>query len=253
MSRIRSRGNKTTELRTDTEAVMAKLRLIVQAFCISLLREWRVLFKVYKIDNLSGSWQGSLAMATTVEKQGGKVKLLSNEQAVVDEFTSVIRRHRDQDAPTLARLANVAFAIATSGRNSRQDKLARAFVRGIEARQQLAEAEGGSLSSEEAARLLRISKTAVLKRLEARRLLAWREERLQAARFPRWQFDEHGRVRAGLEEVLAILDRDERLDVWGKILFFLQEKASLGGRRPLDFLREGRLKEVCLSARAYAE
>ena len=116
------------------------------------------------------------------------------------------------------------------------------------ARQRLAEAEGGSLSSEAAVRQLRISKTAVLKRLDAGRLLAWREERLPAARFPRWQFDEHGHVLAGLEEVLEALNQDERLDAWGKILFCLREKRSLGGRRPWDLLREGELTNVRLAA-----
>ena len=192
-------------------------------------------------------------MSTTFENKRSKVKLPSNEQAVVDEFTGVIRKHRDEDPTTLARLLNVAFDLSLGARESRADKLARASVRGIEVRQQLAEAEGGSLSSEEAARLLRISKTAVLKRLEAGRLLAWREERLQAARFPRWQFDEHGQVLAGLEEVLTILNQDERLDAWGKVLFFLAEKISLEGRRPLDLLRAGKLKVVCLAAHAYAE
>jgi hypothetical protein len=209
--------------------------------------------KVYKVDNLPGSWHSLIVMATTIDRKGGKAKLPSNEQAMVDELTSVIRKHRDQSPIALVRLINVAVGICLAGRGSREDKLARAFMRGTEARQQLAEAEGGSLSSEEAARVLRISKTAVLKRLEAGRLLAWREERLQAARFPRWQFDEHGQVRASLAEVLEILNRDERLDAWGKILFFLQEKPSLGGRRPLDLLREGKLKEVRLAAQAYAE
>jgi hypothetical protein len=192
-------------------------------------------------------------MATTCYKGGGKVKLPSNEQAMVDEFTGVIRKHRGEDPTTLARLLNVAFDLSLGGTKTREGKLARATLRGIEARQQLAEAEGGSLSSEDASRLLGISKTAVLKRLEARRLLAWREERLQAARFPRWQFDEHGQVLVGLEEVLAILNQDERLDGWGKILFFLEEKRDLGGRRPLDLLREGKLKDVCQAAHAYAE
>jgi hypothetical protein len=150
-------------------------------------------------------------------------------------------------------LLNVAFDRSFGASETREGKLARATIRGIEARQQLAEAEGGSLSSEDASRLLGISKTAVLKRLDAGRLLAWREERLQAARFPRWQFDEHGHVLAGLEEVLTILNQDERLDAWGKILFFLKEKRDLGDRRPLDLLREVKLKEVCLAAHAYAE
>ena len=75
-------------------------------------------------------------------------------------------------------------------------------------------------------------------------MLAWREERLQAARFPRWQFDADGQVLAGREEVLEILHADERLDEWGRILFLLQEKGALGDRRPLDLLRAGKLKAV---------
>ncbi len=192
-------------------------------------------------------------MPTTLEKPRAKIKLPSHEQAMVDEFTGMIRKHRDENPTTVARLLNVAFDLSLGPRDTRANQLARATVRGLEVRQQLAEAEGGSLSSEETARLLRISKTAVLKRLDAGRLLAWREERLQAARFPHWQFDAHGHVLAGLEEVLAILNQDERLDAWGKILFFLQEKTSLADRRPLDLLREGRLQEVCLTAHAYAE
>ncbi len=192
-------------------------------------------------------------MGIAVEKREGKAKLPANEQAMVDEFAGVMRKHRGQDPTTVARLLNVAFDLSTGPRESRESKVARAVVRGLETRQRLAEAEGGSLSSEEVARLLGISKTAVLKRLDGGRLLAWREERLQAARFPRWQFDQHGQVLADLEQVLPILDQDERLDAWGKILFFLQEKRSLGGRRPLDLLREGRLMEVFLAAQAYAE
>ena len=192
-------------------------------------------------------------MPTVLEKRSVRVKLPSHEQAVVDDFTGVIRKHRGQNPATLARLMELAFSFSIGAKESREDKLAGAAVRGLEARQQLAEAEGGSLSSEEVAQLLRMSKTAVLKRLEVGRLLAWREERLQAARFPRWQFDEHGQVRAGVEEVLVILNQDDRLDAWAKILFFLQEKSSLQGRRPLDLLREGKLKQACLAAHAYAE
>lgn len=208
---------------------------------------------VYKVDNSVNLCNRVLAMTTTLEKKGGKLKLPSNEQSVVDEFTSVIRKHQNQAPGKLAELVGIAFEFTLGAGESREDKLARAHVRGLGARQQLAEAEGGSWSSEDVARLLQISKTAVLKRLAAGRLLAWREERLQAARFPRWQFDEHGHVLDGLEKVLEVLNQDERLDAWGKILFFLQEKPSLGGRRPLDLLREGKLKEVSLAAQAYAE
>ena len=192
-------------------------------------------------------------MPTTLEKKAGGPGLPVNEQTVVDELTQVLRRHQDQAPATLARLVGIAFEFTLGAGSSREDKLARSHVRGLAARQQLVAAEGGSWSSEDVARLLQVSKTAVLKRLAAGRLLAWREERLQAARFPRWQFDEHGHVLAGLEKVLEVLNQDERLDAWGKILFFLQEKPSLDGRRPLDLLREGKLKEVRLAAQAYAE
>ena len=208
---------------------------------------------VYKVDNLINVGHPFPSMAATIEKQNGRAKLPSREQVVVDELSQVIRKHQDQAPATLVRLVGIAFESTLGAGESREDKLARAHLRGLGARQRLAEAEGGSWSSEEAAQRLQISKTAVLKRLAAGRLLAWREERLQAARFPRWQFDEHGQVLAGLEEVVEILHQDERLDAWGKILFFLQEKPSLGGRRPLDLIRQGKLKEVRLAAQAYAE
>ncbi len=125
------------------------------------------------------------------------------------------------------------------------------MARGLEARQQLAEAEGGSLSWDEVASLLGISKTAVLRQLEAGRLVARREGRLQVARFPLWQFDWHGRFLAGLETVLKTMDHAQRLDAWGKVLCFLQ--GSLGNKRPLDLLREGRVEDACLAAEAYVE
>ncbi len=192
-------------------------------------------------------------MPKTLELRGGLAGLPTNDQAAVKAFTDVIRKHRGHSSTPLARLASIAFDISIGAKETRQDKFDLAVARGMEARQKLAEAEGGSLSSEEVARLLRISKTAVLKRLEAGRLLAWREERLQAARFPRWQFDEHGQVLSGLTEVLDCLNQDEGLDAWGKILFFLQTKASLGDKRPLDLLRDAKVKEICLAAQAYAE
>jgi excisionase family DNA binding protein len=179
--------------------------------------------------------------------------LPAEEQAVVDEFATVIRKYRNQGLAALARLARVAFDLSVRAKSPRRDGLALAMARGLEARQQLAEAEGGSLSSNEVASLLGISKTAVLRRLEAGRLVAWREGRLQAARFPRWQFDRHGRVLSGLERVLTILNRNQRLDAWGKILFFLQIEGTLGNKRPLDLLREGRLEDVRLAAEAYID
>lgn len=192
-------------------------------------------------------------MVTTIENQISRMHLPAREKAMVSELTRVLSRYADETPAKLAQLTSLAFGVTIGGGASREQKLAQAHIRGLEARQQLVEAEGGSWSSEEAARLLHISKTAVLKRLASGRLLAWREERLQAARFPRWQFNERSQVLDGLEEVLDILNEDQRLDTWGKMLFFLQEKPSLDGLRPLDLLRKGKLEPVRLAAQAYAE
>lgn len=212
-----------------------------------------MVFKVDKVDNQLTRAHTFPTMPATIEPLS--LKLPSAEQAVVDEFSGVIRRYLslNQDPTILARLVGVAFQRSLGTAESRAHKLAQAHVRGLEVRQQLAESEGGSLSSDEVARLLRISKTAVLKRLAAGRLLAWREERLQAARFPRWQFDDHGHVLPGLEEVLEILNGNGRLDPWGKILFFLQSRNGPDGGRPLDQMRDGQVNAVVQAAQAYAE
>jgi hypothetical protein len=82
--------------------------------------------------------------------------LPAEEQAVVDEFATVIRKYRNQGLAALARLARVAFDLSVRAKSPRRDGLALAMARGLEARQQLAQAEGGSLSSDEVANLLGI-------------------------------------------------------------------------------------------------
>ena len=192
-------------------------------------------------------------MTTTTIERNPEV-LDEQDEAVVEEFAKVLRSHTGQKPVKLAQLANRAFQQVLSVKTkSREIGLAVASMRGLEVKQKLMEAEGGSLSSEEVARMLGISKTAVLKRLEKGKLLAWREERLQAARFPKWQFDEHGQTLKGIDKVLACLSSNPHLDVWAKVMFFLQNKGVMDGRRPLDLLREGNLDKALLAAEAYAE
>jgi hypothetical protein len=64
--------------------------------------------------------------------------------ALLDLMTDVIRKHQDQAPGNLARLVGLAFEFSLGAGESREDKLARAHVRGLGARQQLAEAEGGA-------------------------------------------------------------------------------------------------------------
>jgi hypothetical protein len=130
------------------------------------------------------------------------------------------------------------------------NRLANAIARSIPARQKLVEAEGGSFSAEAAAHGLGISKTAILKRYHKGQLIAWREERQNAVRFPVWQFQD-GRVLVGIEPALKVLNAASRLDDFGRMLFFLSNSRFLGGKRPLDCLRGARVNKVLQVAEGY--
>jgi hypothetical protein len=149
----------------------------------------------------------------------------------------------------LARLTDKAFRQEFPAAEP-DNRLASAIARGIPARRKLMEAEGGSLSAQQAAQELGISKAAILKRYKKGQVIAWREERQHAVRFPIWQFKDH-RVLDGVEEVLRMLNASSRLDDLGRMLFFLSNRGFLGGKRPLDCLREGRLERVLLAAQGY--
>ena len=77
-----------------------------------------------------------------------------------------------------------------------------AFARGLSVREKMAAEEGGSMSADETARYLGITKQSVLNLYHSGKLLGWRTEKQGAVRFPVWQFSE-GRRLPGLEKVLA--------------------------------------------------
>ncbi len=131
---------------------------------------------------------------------------------------------------------------------TQDDPLAEARLRGVEARQRLLTAEGGTLGIQEVASLLNLSRQAVYKRYRAGRLLAVDCGRHGYA-FPAWQFGPGG-VLQGFEEVLRTLAEH---DPWMKLAFFLSENAALKGRNPLAALRQGKLQEVLRAALLYGE
>src|SRR6266496_1440553 len=110
-----------------------------------------------------------------------------------------------QKPARLAQLANIAFGMTFSP-VKKEHRLANALARGLSARQQLMAAEGGSLSADDAAREIGLSKTAILNRFHNGRIIGWREERQNAVRFPIWQFGEH-KVLTGIEETLGVLNQ----------------------------------------------
>jgi hypothetical protein len=128
------------------------------------------------------------------------------------------------------------------------EPLAPAFIRGIEAKRQLVEGYGGTLTAEGVGDLLGITRQAVDKRRRAGKLLGLTTGRY-GYRYPVWQFTESG-VLPGLEEVLAVLAPH---DEWMQAAFLLSENPRLNGRTPIDMLKDSKLEGVLNAAESYGE
>jgi hypothetical protein len=126
--------------------------------------------------------------------------------------------------------------------------LAQARLRGIEARQQLLEAEGGTFSAEEAGRALGVQRQAVDKRRQAGTLLGL-STGAHGYRYPSWQFTRDG-VLGGVEPALRALARH---DDWMKLAFFVTGNDRLAGRSPVQRLRDGKVSEVLDAAQVYGQ
>jgi hypothetical protein len=170
-------------------------------------------------------------------------QLNGEDQEFVANLSRSLKAKSLRSSPVqLAQLTGIAFQITFAGAR-RADKLANALARGLSVREKMATEEGGSMSAEEAARQLGMTKQSVLNLYHAGKVLAWRTEKQGSLRFPVWQFD----------EVMAQLNKAVMLDDWAKIGFFLQTHERLGGRRPLDFLKENKLADVLQAAQAYGQ
>jgi hypothetical protein len=132
--------------------------------------------------------------------------------------------------------------------SSLSDPLANARLRGIHARRQLLQAEGGAIPASQVAELLGISRQAVDKRRQAGTLLAIGLGR-HGYHYPAWQFEESG-VIGGLERVLKVLAHH---DEWMKLAFFVNANVRLNGESPLRRLRRGDVESVLDAANAYGE
>jgi hypothetical protein len=135
-------------------------------------------------------------------------------------------------------------------RNVDPDPLAEARERGVRRRDESLRAEGGTLSAEEVARQLAISRQAVNERRAKNKLLAVRLGKDYL--YPAWQFTSEGTL-PGLEAVLEALSD---APPWAKFRFFLSGSYRLapdGRARPLDLLRKGELEPVLRDARTFGE
>ena len=200
-------------------------------------------------------------MATATKQVAGEIPLrvadLGDDRArsMAEGFRPAVARVAEEAGDPLAAmkvmLATIQDELATTTKPG--TGLAMALGRGLLAREQLKMAEGGSYSAEEARlQLGGLSKEAVLKRYRKGHLLGWREARQNAVRFPAWQFS-NGNMLKGLPEVLEVLNRIDWMDDWGRILFFLNPRDSLEGKRPLDLLRNGEIKRIVALAESLNE
>jgi hypothetical protein len=128
------------------------------------------------------------------------------------------------------------------------DLLAPARQRGLDARAQLLEAEGGTLTVREVANRLGIVQRAVEERRRAGQLLAFPMRRIRYV-YPVWQFRSHGLL-PGFEETLMALGTP---NPWARAAFFLAKNVYLNGVSPLAELRRGHVADVLRAARADGE
>lgn len=125
-----------------------------------------------------------------------------------------------------------------------RDPLAPARLRGLRAKKQLLEAEGGVVSGREVAEALGITRQAVDKRRLNGKLIGIDLGKRGYA-YPVWQIGLDG-----MGEVLAEL---ASYDPWTQTLFMLGENGWLEGETPLTALRRGELDRVIAAARLYGE
>lgn len=126
--------------------------------------------------------------------------------------------------------------------------LATARARGLEARQQLLDAEGGAWTVEQVASHLGVSRQSVDKRRKSGKLLALTVGR-RGYLYPSWQFVRSG-VLLDWEDILRALEPN---DQWAQLIFMLSPNDRLGAQRPLDALRERKVGEVKVAASLFGE
>lgn len=134
--------------------------------------------------------------------------------------------------------------------DARESPMARARLRGIRRKREVLETEGGFVGTAEAAEILGgISKQAVDKRRERQTILALPRGGGEYA-FPLWQFDEGTKdgLLPGLTKLLRSFSVE---DPWMRAEFMLAPNNRLGGKRPLDALREGEVEAATRAASTY--
>jgi hypothetical protein len=127
------------------------------------------------------------------------------------------------------------------------DPLAKAKLLGQMRRKELLETEGGVLGPEQVGNILGIQRQSVDKRRKAGTLLA--VELGNRFVYPAWQLEGNTTLPHLEETLTALKDHDE----WRKLSFLLNGNVRLGGKAPIEALRDGQHEEVLKAARSLGE
>ncbi len=127
------------------------------------------------------------------------------------------------------------------------DPLTAAYLRGAEMKRELLRSEGGMLSGPQLAEHLGITPQAIGKKRDKNHVF-WLELG-EGYSYPAFQVGASGL----LPDIREVLDALAEGDPWARVSFMLTGDARLGGRRPLDVLREGDVASVARAARGYGE
>jgi hypothetical protein len=172
---------------------------------------------------------------------------MSATELALLEVKKAFQANKPANIPTEEFLLKFLESVDLEMSGEEDQAMTQMLARGVVARKHLENAEGGSLSSDQVANLLGLgNRQAVIYRRETRKLIAYRATP-GTWRYPSWQFNERG-VLAGVAEVLAQLETDSG---YGAMVYFLSTSDSLGGKRPLDLLREGKIEELVFDASRY--
>jgi hypothetical protein len=203
-------------------------------------------------DSPADTVEATTELLRVVSDQQGKDDAVARILAAVTNLARSTSNHQlnqvlgaPSDFAVLLRLLTQPEALAFL---AERDPLAPARLRGLAVRERLLAAEGGTLTAEEAAGTLGVSRQAIDNRRKRGGLLAVQLGR-RGFRYPAWQFTADG-VLPGLKETLAALGD---LGPWVQLAFLLNDNAWLDGRRPLDALRAGEIEAVVDAARHYGE
>jgi len=151
------------------------------------------------------------------------------------------------DTDVLFRSLRDAGAIGAEIGADAPDPLTQALLRGAQMKREMLKAEGGALSARQLADHLGITPQGLGRKRE-RNQVFWLDVG-DGFVYPAFQVGTNG-LMPGIREVL---DTFAFADPWMRVGFMLTGDRRLGGRRPLDLLRDGRVAEVVMAAAAYGE